>query len=81
MLRLLPPTKNTLQPNFVARHDRKWAVKRAKSLFHLFCSNVAKQIVRFLLPVLPSLKILKSAFTILFFGTGHIIALALQLRL
>ena len=62
-------------------HDRTWAVKRTKWLFHLSCSNAAKKIVRFLLPVLLSLKILKSTFTIPFFVTRHIAALALQLRL
>ena len=28
-------------------------VKRATSLFNLFCSNVARQVARFLLPVFP----------------------------
>ena len=28
-------------------------VKRATSLFNSFCSNVAKQVARFLLPVFP----------------------------
>ena len=30
-------------------------VKRATCLVNLFCSNVAKQVARFLLPVLPKL--------------------------
>ena len=33
-----------------------WVVKRATSLFNSFCSHVAKQIARFLLPVLPFLR-------------------------
>ena len=28
-----------------------WVVKRATSVFNSFCSNVAKQVARFLLPV------------------------------
>ena len=32
-----------------------WAVKRATSLFNSFCSNVAKQVARFWLPVFPYL--------------------------
>ena len=30
-----------------------WVVKRATSIFNSFCSNVAKQVARFLLPVFP----------------------------
>ena len=30
-----------------------WVVKRATLLFNSFCSKVAKQVARFLLPVLP----------------------------
>ena len=33
-----------------------WVVKRATSLFNSFCSNVAKQVARFLSPVFPNLK-------------------------
>jgi len=33
-----------------------WVVKRATSLFNSFCSNVARQVARFLLPVFPYLK-------------------------
>ena len=33
-----------------------WVVKRATSLFNSFCSNVAKQVTHFLLPVLPYFK-------------------------
>ena len=32
-----------------------WVVKRATSLFNWFCSNVTKQVGRFLLPVFPYL--------------------------
>ena len=34
-----------------------WVVKCATSLFNSFCSNVAKQVARFLLPVFPYLNI------------------------
>ena len=41
----------TLEKNlatlFVAGQFRTWLVKRATSLFDLFCSNVAKQFTRF----------------------------------
>ena len=30
-----------------------WVVKCVTTLFNLFCSNVAKQVARFLLPVFP----------------------------
>ena len=33
-----------------------WVVKRAKSLFNLFCGNVVRQVARFLLPVFPYLQ-------------------------
>ena len=33
-----------------------WVVKRATSLFNSFCSKVARQVVRFLLPVFPYLN-------------------------
>ena len=48
MLRVLPPT---------FRFRRlMWVGKRTTSLFNTFCSNVAKQVVRLLLPVFPYLK-------------------------
>ena len=41
---------------FVARQVRTRVLQRATSLFNSFCSNVAKQIARFLLPFYPTLK-------------------------
>ena len=35
-----------------------WVVKRTTSPFNTFCSNVAKQVVRLLLPVFPYLRVL-----------------------
>ena len=52
MLCVLPPTKTNLATWFVARQVRTWVVKRATSVFNSFCSNVAKRVARFLLPVL-----------------------------
>ena len=52
MLRVLPPTKTNLATLFIARQVRTWVVKRATSVFNWFCSNVAKRVARFLLPVL-----------------------------
>ena len=44
--------ENNLATVFLARQGRTWVVKRATSLFNLVCSNVAKQVALFLLPVL-----------------------------
>ena len=41
---------------FVARQARRSVVKRATSLFSSFCRNIAKQVARFTLPVLPQLQ-------------------------
>ena len=48
-------TKNV---QLVLQHYCKTAlvIKRATSLFNSFCSNVARQVARFLLPVFPYLK-------------------------
>ena len=54
----LPLKRSSSQPSttlFVARQVWKWMVKRATSLFNLFCSNVARQVARFVLPVFPYL--------------------------
>ena len=40
---------------FLAKQGRTWVLKRATSLLNLVCSNVAKQVARFLLPVLLQL--------------------------
>ena len=41
---------------FLARQVRTWVVKCATSLFNLGCSNVAKQVARFWLPVVLKLQ-------------------------
>ena len=56
MLLVLPPTKTNLTTLFLAKQGRTWVVKRATSLLNLVCSNVAKQVARFLLPVLLQLQ-------------------------
>ena len=56
-LRFLPPTCETVLQQIRLRGFFSWVVKRATSLFNLFWSNVAKQVARFLLPVLPYLYI------------------------
>ena len=55
MLRVLPPTKKNLATLFVARQVRTWVEKRATSLYNSFGNNVARQVARFLLPVLLKL--------------------------
>ena len=50
MLRVLPPTKNTLQPYLL------WVVKRATSLFNSFCSNVVRHVALFCCPFYCSLN-------------------------
>ena len=49
---VLSPTEKNLATFIVANKVGMWEVKRATSPFNLFCSNVAKQEARFLLPVL-----------------------------
>ena len=49
------PHQTCLGTNQVANRLKTWMVKRATSLFNSFSCNVAKQVVRFLLPVLPKL--------------------------
>ena len=48
--------ENNLAALFLARHSRTWLVNRQTSLFNLVCSNVAKQVACFLLPVLLQLQ-------------------------
>ena len=53
MLLVLPPTKTNLATLFLARKVR--TLDRGTTfLFNLVCSNVAKQVARFLLPVLST---------------------------
>ena len=56
MLRVLPPMFDPLLQEIRMQGLFSWVVKRATSLFNSFCSHVAKQIERFLLPVLPYLR-------------------------
>ena len=55
-----PATKNV---QVVNRFERGWPVKRATPLFSSFCSDVAKQVARFLLPVFPYLSNWQSSIT------------------
>ena len=56
MLCVLPPTSNLSCNKSACWQVWTWVVKRSTSLFNLFCSNVARQVARFLLPVFPYLK-------------------------
>ena len=56
MLRVLPPMFDPVLQEIRMQGLFSWVVKRATSLFNSFCSHVAKQIERFLLPVLPYLR-------------------------
>ena len=56
MLRVLPPMFDPVLQEIRLQGLSSWVVKRATSLFNSFCSHVAKQIARFLLPVLPYLR-------------------------
>ena len=56
MLCVLPPMSNLSCDKSGCRQVWAWVVKHATSLFNLFCSNVARQVARFLLPVFPYLK-------------------------
>ena len=53
MLRVLPPKFKPVNNLICCKTGFMWMVKRATSLFNSFCSNVAKQVARFLLPVFP----------------------------
>ena len=56
MLRVLPPTFKPVSNLICCKTDFMLVVKRAISLYNSFCSNVARQVARFLLPVFPNLK-------------------------
>ena len=56
MLRVLPPMFDPVLQEIRLQGLSSWVVKRATSLFNSFCSHVAKQIARFLLPVLQYLR-------------------------
>ena len=56
MLRILPPMFKPVNNLIFCKTGLMWVVKRATSLFNSFCSNVAKQVARFLLPVFAYLR-------------------------
>ena len=56
MLRVLPPMVKPVNNMIFCKTGLMWVVKRATSLFNSFCSNVARQVACFLLPVFPYLK-------------------------
>ena len=57
MLGVLPPTFKPVNNLTCCKTGLMWVVKRATLLFNSFCSNVARQVARFLLlPVFPYLK-------------------------
>ena len=51
MLRVLPPLFKPVNNLIYCKAGFMWVVKRVTSPFNSFCSNVAKQVARFLLPV------------------------------
>ena len=55
MSRVLPPLFKPVHNLIFSKTGFMWVVKRVTSLFNSFCSNVAKQVERFLLPVFPHL--------------------------
>ena len=63
---LLPTFKPVLKNNLICcKTGFMRVVKSALSLFNSLCCNVAKQVARCLLPVLPYLKI-KAIFSLMF---------------
>ena len=54
ILRVIPPMFKPVNNLIYCKTGFMCVVRRATSLFNLFCSNVAKQVARFLLPVFPS---------------------------
>ena len=56
MLWVLPPMFDPVLQEIRLQGLFSWVVKRATSPLNSFCSHVAKQIARFLLPVLPYLR-------------------------
>ena len=56
MVRVLPLTFKPFNNMICCKTGLVWVVKRATSLFNSFCSKVARQVVRFLLPVFPYLN-------------------------
>ena len=56
MFRVLLVTFKPVNNLICCKTGLMWVVKSATSLFNLFCSNVARQVVCFLLPVFTHLK-------------------------
>ena len=57
VLPVLPPAFKPVNNLICCKTGLTWVVKRATSLFNSFYSNVARQVVRFLLPVFPYLNV------------------------
>ena len=57
VLPVLPPAFKPVDNLICCKTGLTWVVKRATSLFNSFYSNVARQVVRFLLPVFPYLNV------------------------
>ena len=57
MLRGLPLMFKHVNNLICYKTGLMWVVKRPTSLFNSFCSSVARQVARFLLPVFPYLKV------------------------
>ena len=55
MLRVLPLMFKPVSNLICRKIGFMWVVKRTTSVFNSFCSNVAKQVARFLLAVFPYL--------------------------
>ena len=58
MLRVLSLTLKPVSNLICCKTGLMWVVKRATSLFNSFCSNVARQVARFMLPVFPYLNVM-----------------------
>ena len=57
MLRVLPLMFKPIKNLICCNTGLMWVVNRATSLFNSFCSNVARQVARFLFPVFPYFKV------------------------
>ena len=57
MLHVLPPMFKPVNNLICCKTGLMWVVKCATSLFISFCSNVAKQFARFLLPVFRTVSL------------------------
>ena len=57
MLCVLPPKLKPVNNLICRKTGLTWVVKHATLLFNLFCSNVARQVARFLSPIFTHLKL------------------------